>query len=89
MCIRFAVSLSRVVKVGPLGTAATTGPLYQPQMTDDDECGAIGGTQISKKKQKYSKKKPVRMTLCQPQIPRDLTHARTRAAAVGSRPLTA
>jgi hypothetical protein len=31
------------VGLSPLGTAATTGLLYQPQMIDDGDCGAIGG----------------------------------------------
>jgi hypothetical protein len=29
-----------------LGTAATTGLLYKPQMIDEDDCGAIGGMKI-------------------------------------------
>jgi hypothetical protein len=31
------------VRLSPLGTAATTGLLYQPQMIDDGDCGEIGG----------------------------------------------
>jgi hypothetical protein len=31
------------VGLSPLGTAANTGLLYQPQMIDDGDCGAIGG----------------------------------------------
>jgi hypothetical protein len=34
------------VRLSPLGTAATTGLLYQPQMIDDGDCGAIGGMKI-------------------------------------------
>jgi hypothetical protein len=34
--------------MSPLGTAATTGLLYQPQMIDDGECGAIGGMNIGR-----------------------------------------
>jgi hypothetical protein len=35
------------VRLSPLGTAATTGLLYQPRMIDDDgDCGTIGGMQI-------------------------------------------
>jgi hypothetical protein len=30
------------VRLTPLGAVATTGLLYQPQMTDDGDCGAIG-----------------------------------------------
>jgi hypothetical protein len=36
------------VKLSPLGTAATTGLLYQPQMLDDGECGAIGGMKVGR-----------------------------------------
>jgi hypothetical protein len=32
------------VRLRPLGTAAITGLLYQPQMIDDSDRGAIGGT---------------------------------------------
>jgi hypothetical protein len=31
------------VRLSPLGTAGTTGLLHQPQMIDDNDCGAIGG----------------------------------------------
>jgi hypothetical protein len=31
------------VRLSPLGTAATTGLLYKPQMIDEGECGAVGG----------------------------------------------
>jgi hypothetical protein len=34
------------VRLSPLGTAATTGLLYQPQMIDDGDCGAICGMNI-------------------------------------------
>jgi hypothetical protein len=34
------------VRLSPLGTAAITGLLYQPQMTDDGDCVAIGGMKI-------------------------------------------
>jgi hypothetical protein len=30
------------VRLSPLGTAATSGLLYQPQMRDEGDCGAIG-----------------------------------------------
>jgi hypothetical protein len=36
------------VRLCPLGTAATTGLLYQPQMIDDGDCGAIGGIKIDR-----------------------------------------
>jgi hypothetical protein len=36
------------VGLSPLGTAATTGPLYQPQMIDGGDCGEIGGMKIGR-----------------------------------------
>jgi hypothetical protein len=35
-----------VMGLSPLGTAATIGLLYQPQMIDDGDCEAIGGMKI-------------------------------------------
>jgi hypothetical protein len=55
---------------------------------DDDECGAVGGVRIGRGNQS-TRRKPAPVPLCPPQIPNDLTLARTRAAAVGSRRLTA
>jgi hypothetical protein len=46
--IFFFIILS-VVRLSPLVTAATTDLLYQPQMTDDADCGAIGGMKYSEK----------------------------------------
>jgi hypothetical protein len=62
------------------------GLLYQPRMVDDDECGQsverlAGETKVLRK--------PAPVPCCLPQIPQDLTWARTRAAAVGSWRLTA
>jgi hypothetical protein len=31
-----------------LGTAATSGLLYKPQMIDEDDCGAVGGMKIGR-----------------------------------------
>jgi hypothetical protein len=36
------------VRLSPVGTAATTDILYQPQMIDDGDCGAIGGIKIGR-----------------------------------------
>jgi hypothetical protein len=36
------------MRLSPPGTAATIGLLYQPQMTDDGDCGAIGGMKIGR-----------------------------------------
>jgi hypothetical protein len=56
------------------------GLLYQPHMTeDDDDCGAIGGMRIGSGN-RSTRRKPTPVTLCSPQIPHDLTGARTRAA---------
>jgi hypothetical protein len=36
------------VGLSPLGTAATSGLLYKPQMIDEADCGAIGGMKIGR-----------------------------------------
>jgi hypothetical protein len=36
------------VGLSPLGTAATSGLLYKPQMIDEDDCGAIGGMKVGR-----------------------------------------
>jgi hypothetical protein len=36
------------VRLSPLGTAAFTGLLYQSQMIDDCDCGAVGGMKIGR-----------------------------------------
>jgi hypothetical protein len=77
------------LRLSPLGTAATSGLLYKPQMIDEGDCGAIGGMKIGRGNRSTRKKKPAPAPLCPPQIPHDQTRARTRAAAVGSRRLTA
>jgi hypothetical protein len=70
------------VRLSPLGTAATTGLLYQPRMIDD-ECGAVGRIRIGKGNQSTRRKfDPV--PFCPPQMLHVPTWARTRAAAVGS-----
>jgi hypothetical protein len=75
-------------KLNPLGTAATIGLLYQPQMIDDDDCGAVGGMKIGRGS-RSTRRKPAPPSLCPPQIPHDVTPARTRAAAVKCQRLTA
>jgi hypothetical protein len=69
--------------LSPLGSAATSGLLYKPQMIDEGDCGAIGGMEIGRGNQS-TRRKPAPAPLCTPQIPHDQTQARTRAAAVGS-----
>jgi hypothetical protein len=76
------------VRLSPIGTAATTGLLYQPQMIHDGDCGEIDGIKIGGEN-RSTRRKPAPMPLCRPQIQHDLTWDRTRAAAVGSRPLIA
>jgi hypothetical protein len=76
------------VRLSPLGTAAATGLMYQPQMLDDGDCGAIGGMKIGRGN-RSTRRKPAPVPLCPPQIPYDQTRARTRAAAVGSQRQTA
>jgi hypothetical protein len=63
------------------------GLLYQARMIND-ECGAAGGMRIGRRNGS-TRRKPAPVPFCPPQIPLDLTWARTRAAAVGSRRLTA
>jgi hypothetical protein len=44
------------VRLSPLGTAAHSGLLYQPQRIGEGDCGAIGGMKIGSGNQKYSEK---------------------------------
>jgi hypothetical protein len=76
------------VRLSPLGTANTTGLSYQPQMTDDGDCGAIGGMKIGRGN-RSTRRKTCPASLCPPQIPLDQTRVRTRAAALGRQRLTA
>jgi hypothetical protein len=52
-----------------------TGLLYQPQMIDEGDCGAIGEMKIARGN-RSNRRKPV-----PPEIPHDLTRARTREAS--------
>jgi hypothetical protein len=83
----FIIIIIRGVRLSPLGTVATTGLLYKPQLIDDGDCRAIGGIKIGRGN-RSTRSKPAPAPLCPPQIPHDLTLARTRAAAVGSQRLT-
>jgi hypothetical protein len=76
------------VRLSPLGTAAITSLLYQPQMIDDGDCGAIVEIKIGKGN-RSTRRTPAPTPLCPPQIPHDQTRARTRTAAVGSQRLNA
>jgi hypothetical protein len=68
-------------------TEATTGLVYQPRMVMDNDCGTIGA--ILGRESRSTRRKRAPVPLCPPQIPYDLTRTLTRAAAVGSRWLTA
>jgi hypothetical protein len=81
--VSFTSYLLGGVRVSPLGgTPATIWPLL-PDQNDDYECGAIGGTRIGTGIHS-SRRKPVPVPLCRPQIPQDMIHA----ATVGSKRLT-
>jgi hypothetical protein len=43
-----------------LGTAATSGLLYKPQMIDEGDCGAIGGMKIGRGNRSTRRKLPQR-----------------------------
>jgi hypothetical protein len=64
------------------------GLLYQPQKIDGGDYGVTGGMTIGTGNLN-TRRKTTPVPLCSPQIPRDLIRARTLAAAVGSRRLTA
>jgi hypothetical protein len=44
------------VRLSPFGTAATIVLLYQPQMIDDGDCGAIGGMKIGRENRSTRRK---------------------------------
>jgi hypothetical protein len=64
--ILFIIIFSRV-RLSPLGTAVTIGLLYQPQMIDDGDCGAVGGMKIGWRN-RSTRRKAVALPLCLPQI---------------------
>jgi hypothetical protein len=80
----FIIILSGV-RLSQLGSAATIGLLYQPQMMVTVE--QTGGMKTGRGNGR-TRRKPAPVPLCPPQIPQDLTRALTRAAAVGSQRLT-
>jgi hypothetical protein len=82
----FIIILSGV-RLSPLGTAATTSLLYQPQMKDVGDCIAIGVMKFGMGNRSI-RRKPAPAPLCPPHIPHDQTPVRTRAAAVRSQRLT-
>jgi hypothetical protein len=84
---RFLVSSRGGVRLSPLGTSATTGLLHQRMA--DDERGTVGVGMGIGRGNRSTRRNPTPLPLCPPQMQHDLTWARTRAPAVGSRPLTA
>jgi hypothetical protein len=64
------------------------GLLYQPRTIGDDECGTVGRVRICRGN-RSAWRKPAPVSLRPPRITYDLTWARTRAAARGSRRLIA
>jgi hypothetical protein len=74
------------VRMSPLGTLATNWPIV-PASDDYYGRGAVGGMRNGRGN-RSTRRKPAPVPLCPQQIPHDLTWARTRAAAVGSRRLT-
>jgi hypothetical protein len=75
------------MRLSPLGTSATIWPTVAARVIDY-ECGTVGGMRIGRgNRRTRTKADPAPFRL--PQIPRDLTWARTRADAVGRRLLTA
>jgi hypothetical protein len=53
------------MRLSPLGTTATIRLLYQPQMIDDGDCGAIGGMKIGREN-RSSRRKPIPRPLFPP-----------------------
>jgi hypothetical protein len=86
MLVFFFIIILCGVRLSPLGTAATTGLLYQPRMIDEGDCGAIGVMQIGRGNRSTGRK-PAPVPLCPPQIPYDQTGVRTRPAVAGSKRL--
>jgi hypothetical protein len=56
--------------LGWSGTESTTALLYQPRIMDCDECEEIGG--MLGRESRSTRRKPVTIPLCPPQIPHDL-----------------
>jgi hypothetical protein len=46
------------VRLNPLGTAATSGLLYEPRMIGEGDCGAIGGMKIGRGNQSTRRNLP-------------------------------
>jgi hypothetical protein len=57
-------------KTESLGSVATTGLLYRPQMIGDGDCGEIGGIKIGRGN-RSTRRKPSPAPLCPLQIPHE------------------
>jgi hypothetical protein len=77
---------SHGARLSPLGTAPTIWLTVPIPDDDDDDCGIIGEMRIDRGN-RITRRKPAPVPLCPPQITYDLTRARTKATAVGSRRL--
>jgi hypothetical protein len=64
-------------RLSPLGMSATIWPIV-PAPDDDDECGLVDG--MIGRANRSTLRIPTPEPLCPPQIPHDLTRARTRTA---------
>jgi hypothetical protein len=69
------------VRLVAFGITATEWSIVPAPVDDDDECGAVGGKRIDMGNPS-TQRKHTAVPLCSPQIPRDLTWAGTRTAAV-------
>jgi hypothetical protein len=76
------------VRPSLLGTAATIGLLHEPQTMEDGDCGATDGMKIGRDS-RSTRRKRAPVPFCSPQVPHNMTRARTRAAYVGSQRLIA
>jgi hypothetical protein len=64
------------VGLSPLGTVATSGLLHKPQMTDEGDCGAIGGMKIGRGN-RSTRRKPAPAPLCPQQYAKHINEDRT------------
>jgi hypothetical protein len=78
--VSFSFTFTGGSETEPTITEATTGLFNQHRMIDD-ECRTVGG--MIGRGNRSTRRKPVPVPLCPPQISHDLTRARTRAVAVG------
>jgi hypothetical protein len=62
----FIIIIISGVRLSPLGTAATIALFYQPQITDNGVCGAIGGMKTGRGN-RCTWRKPAPVPLCPPQ----------------------